>query len=60
MFATENPVMAGDLPTDEQMAANIPDTAMMVVEDQPFIERVSPYDIYIDPDATCLEDAQWI
>ncbi len=60
LFAMENPVMAGDLPTDEQMAANIPDTAMMVVEDQPFIERVSPYDIYIDPEATCLEDAQWI
>ena len=60
MFAMENPVMAGDLPTDEQMAASIPDTAMMVVEDQPFIERVSPYDIYIDPEATCLEDAQWI
>ena len=60
LFAMENPEMAGDLPTDEQMAANIPDTAMMVVEDQPFIERVSPYDIYIDPEATCLEDAQWI
>ena len=60
MFAMENPEMAGDLPTDEQMAANIPDTAMMVVEDQPFIERVSPYDIYVDPEATCLEDAQWI
>ena len=60
MFAMENPEMAGDLPTDEQMAASIPDTAMMVVEDQPFIERVSPYDIYIDPEATCLEDAQWI
>ena len=60
MFAMENPVMAGDLPTDEQMAASIPETAMMVVEDQPFIERVSPYDIYIDPEATCLEDAQWI
>ena len=60
MFAMENPVMAGDLPTDEQMAASIPETAMMVVEDQPFIERVSPYDIYIDPEATCIEDAQWI
>jgi hypothetical protein len=60
MFAMENPEMAGDLPTDEQMAANIPDSAMMIVEDQPFIERVSPYDIYIDPEATCIEDAQWI
>ena len=60
MFAMENPEMAGDLPDREQMLASVPTTAMTVVEDQPFVERVSPYDIYIDPEATCIEDAQWI
>ena len=60
MFAMENPEMAGDLPGEEQMMASVPLTTMTVVEDQPFIERVSPYDIYIDPEATCIEDAQWI
>lgn len=60
MFAMENPEMAGDLPDNEQMMASVPLTTMTVVEDQPFIERVSPYDIYIDPEATCIEDAQWI
>jgi len=60
MFAMENPEMAGDLPDNEQMMASVPLTTMAVVEDQPFIERVSPYDIYIDPEATCIEDAQWI
>lgn len=59
-FAVENIDMAGDLPTDEEITVNIPETTMMVVEDQPFIERVSPFDIYIDPEATCIEDAQWI
>ena len=59
-FAMENAAMAGDLPTDEEITVNIPETTMMVVEDQPFIERVSPFDIYIDPEATCMEDAQWI
>ena len=59
-FAVENIAMAGDLPTDEEITVNIPETTMMVVEDQPFIERVSPFDIYIDPEATCIEDAQWI
>jgi len=59
-FAMENAAMAGDLPTDEEITVNIPETTMMVVEDQPFIERVSPFDIYIDPEATCIEDAQWI
>ena len=60
MFAMENPEMAGDLPDNEQMMASVPLTTMTVVEAQPFIERVSPYDIYIDPEATCIEDAQWI
>ena len=59
-FAVENVAMAGDLPTDEKISVNIPETTMMIVEDQPFIERVSPFDIYIDPEATCLEDANWI
>ena len=59
-FAMEDPVLAGGLPTDEEMAANIPQTAMMVVEDQPFVERISPFDVYVDPEATCLEDAKWI
>ena len=60
MFAMETPEMAGDLPDREQMLASVPTTAMTVVEDQPFVERVSPYDIYIDPEATCIEDAKWI
>tara|TARA_R110002020_G_scaffold128141_3_gene287313 strand:- start:1605 stop:3491 length:1887 start_codon:yes stop_codon:yes gene_type:complete len=60
VFAMENPEMAGDLPDRDQMLASVPTTAMTVVEDQPFVERVSPYDIYIDPEATCIEDAQWI
>jgi len=60
MFAMENPEMAGDLPDRDQMLASVPTTAMTVVEDQPFVERVSPYDVYIDPEATCIEDAQWI
>lgn len=59
-FAMESPGLAGGLPTDDEMGANIPQTAMMIVEDQPFVERISPYDIYVDPEATCLDDAKWI
>ena len=59
-FAAEDPILAGGLPTDDEMAANIPQTTMMVVEDQPFVERISPFDIFVDPEATCIEDAKWI
>ena len=60
LMATEDPALATELPNDQQIAAGIPESSMEVVEDQPFIERVSPFDMYIDPEATCLDDAQWI
>jgi hypothetical protein len=59
-FAMENAALADGLPSDEEIIINVPDTEMVIVEDQPFVERVSPFDIYIDPEATCIEDAQWI
>ena len=32
----------------------------IVTEDRPFVERVSPFDIFVDPDATSMSDARWI
>jgi hypothetical protein len=60
MFAAERPDLASGLPTDEEIEASIPATAMIVVEDQPFVERISPFDMYVDPEATCMEDAKWV
>jgi hypothetical protein len=31
-----------------------------VVDDRPFAERISPFDIYVDPDARSLKEARWI
>ena len=59
-FAATSPELAADLPTDEDIYANIPQTIMRVVEDQPFVERISPFDVYVDPQATTLEEASWI
>ncbi len=60
MFAAEAPELAADLPSDEDIAAMIPTTDMAVVEDQPFVERISPFDIFVDPEATCMDDASWM
>ena len=60
LYAEESPLMANELPTDDDIVASIPETVMRVVEDQPFVERVSPFDIFVDPEATCMEDAKWI
>jgi len=59
-FAMENAELAGGVPTDEEIMMTLSDTMSVIVEDQPFVERVSPFDIYVDPEATCMEDAQWI
>lgn len=59
-YAVANPDLAGDLPTDDEIAATMETDKTVVVEDAPFVERVSPYDIFVDPEATCLEDATWV
>ena len=60
LFGAENPELAGGLPSDEELTAMIPQTSMSVVEDQPFVERISPFDMFVDPEATCMADAKWI
>jgi len=59
-YAVANPAMAGELPSDEDIMASLPNTKMVVLEDQPFVERISPFDMFVDPEATCLDDAKWI
>jgi hypothetical protein len=59
-YALENPELAGDLPTDEEIDANLPETDLLVVEDRPFVERVSPFDIFVNPEATSLDDLQFL
>lgn len=47
-------------PTDDEIVASVPTRQMVVVEDHAHVERVSPFDVYIDPDATRLKDARWV
>ena len=58
-FALDNPD-AENLPTDDEIFSSLPTTTMAVLEDQPFVERISPFDMFVDPEATCIEDAKWI
>jgi hypothetical protein len=58
--AAEMPEFAGELVSEEEVAANIPQSELSVVEDQPFVERVSPFDVLVDPEATSEADMGWI
>jgi hypothetical protein len=44
----------------EDREENAAESNLIVKEDRPFVERVSPFDMYVDPDATSMEDAHWI
>lgn len=54
------PQDANLFPEDHQIAETLPTVRKVVLEDHPVVERVSPFDIFIDPDATSLADLRWI
>lgn len=47
-------------PSNQEIADTLPTMKTVVVEDHPQVERVSPFDIYVDPDATRDFDLGWI
>jgi hypothetical protein len=60
-YAEANPHLAGDLPTDDEIKEEVGgQTKLLVVEDRPFVERVSTHDVYVDPEATSMRDISWI
>lgn len=47
-------------PDEDEVIASAPTTKVVVAADHPSVERVSPFDIYVDPDATRIKHARWI
>jgi hypothetical protein len=56
----QSPDMEDMFPDDDQIIDSIPSKRTKLVKDQPLVRRVSPFDMFIDPDALVLEDARWI
>jgi len=49
-----------EFPSEEDVIASVPTETTVVTADKPLIQRVSVYDIVVDPDATRLSEARWI
>ena len=47
-------------PSDDEVAGAAPTTKVVVTADHPSVERISPFDIYVDPDSTRFKTARWI
>lgn len=59
-YAVANPELADSLPSDDDLLANVVSSVTTVSEDRPFVERISPFDMFVDPEATCMADARWV
>jgi hypothetical protein len=55
-----DPQIAKDLPTGEDVFESLEKTKSVTVEDRPFVTRISPHDIYVNPEAKGMADIRWI
>lgn len=59
--AAQAPERADQLPSTEDLIKSIQAQRITeVVQDRPTVERLSPFDIYVDPESTDILDAKWI
>lgn len=54
------PSLLPDLPSNDEIAANLATTTAVVLEDRPFVEHVSILDMFVNPEATSMHDIKWI
>ena len=54
----------GDYEVSDELASAAPESItesdFIITEDRPFVERISPFDIFVDADATSMQDIRWI
>ena len=60
LMVEARPEMAGQLPSDEEIAAQVERHHYETLEDRPTVERISPFDMFVSPEATSMDDARWI
>lgn len=58
-FVEEEVISSEDDPS-ELVEGNEVTPVTVVVEDSPFAERASIFDVFVDPDATSMKDIRWI
>jgi hypothetical protein len=49
-----------DEAADPNKPADDVESDFIIREDRPFLERVDPFDMFVDPDATSMDNARWI
>jgi hypothetical protein len=58
-FVEESAIM-DDGDNDDPQSGGESTSTTVIVQDAPFAERVSPFDVFVDSDATSMHDIKWI
>ena len=61
-FVEKEPEQDVEHETADELAnpESITESAQVITEDRPFVERISPFDVFVDADSTSLADMRWI
>ena len=63
-FVEEEQAVPGSYDSADDLTSSTPESvtesSMIIKEDRPFVERIDPFDVYVDADATSMKDARWI
>ena len=51
---------SADEAADPSKTADDVESDFIIREDRPFLERVDPFDMFVDPEATSMDNARWI
>ena len=51
---------SADEAADPKKPTDDVESDFIIREDRPFLERVDPFDMFVDPDATSMDNARWI
>lgn len=56
----QNSIDPAMLPTEEELDSLVPTSTTVPVKDDIFVEHISPFDVFVDPEARKMEDVRWI
>lgn len=56
----QSPIDPSLLPTEDELVDLVPTFTTSAIKDDIFVEHVSSFDVFVDPEARRMEDARWI
>jgi len=56
----QNAIDPAILPSEEELADLVPKTEVVPTKDDIFVEHVSAFDVFVDPEARRMSDARWV